>query len=212
LTTPTKTPLAMAWARWMVRHASCCGPELGFLVGVPADGRGIKENISSLQGGQARAFGIPLVPADQRSHAAIFSIEGLEAEIARSEVKLLVIKRIVRNVHLAIEAFGAAVGVKNDCGVVVEAARATLKNRDYDCSFCFAGDSGQRFRRGAGNGLSQIEERSIFTLAEILCAEKLRQADHLRALFGGSADFLHRATNIVVGIGRAVHLDQAYGK
>ncbi len=164
------------------------GAELGFLVRMPADGGGIKENICALQRGQARAFGIPLVPADERSHAAILGVKCLEAEVAGREIELLVIKRIVRDVHLAIEALGAAIGVKNDGGVVIETARASLKDRNHDRSFGFAGDSARALRRRSGNRLSQVEECSVFTLAEILRAKKLRQADDLRALLGGGAD------------------------
>src|SRR5579871_1375057 len=119
---------------------------LRLFVRMPADGSGIEKNICALQRGQACAFWIPLVPANKSSHASIFRVKGLKAEIARSEIEFFVIKRIVRDVHLAIEALGAAVGVKNDGGVVVEAARAPLKNRNHDASFCFAGDSRERFR------------------------------------------------------------------
>src|SRR4249919_2555459 len=82
------------------------GAELGFLVGMPADRGGIKENIGALQGSQARAFGIPLVPTDESAHAAILGVKGLEAEITGREIELLVIERIVRDMHLAIQAFG----------------------------------------------------------------------------------------------------------
>src|SRR5258708_16667202 len=55
--------------------------ELGLLIRMPADGRGIKKNVRSLQRGQARAFGIPLVPADQSPHAAVFAVTGLESHL-----------------------------------------------------------------------------------------------------------------------------------
>src|SRR5579864_560788 len=180
--------------------------ELSFLVRVPADSRGIKENICALQSGQTRAFRIPLVPADEGAHASILGIKGLEAKIARSEVEFLVIKRIVRDVHLTIEALGAAIGIKNDGGVVVEAACAAFEDRNHYGSFGFAGDCGERFRRRSRNCLGEIEERCVFPLAEILRTEKLRQADHLRALFGGGAHFFFRPAKIVVRVGRAMHL------
>ena len=44
--------------------------ELGLLGGMPADGGGIEQNARALQRRQARAFGIPLVPADERADAA----------------------------------------------------------------------------------------------------------------------------------------------
>ena len=37
---------------------------------MPADGGGIEEDVGALQRGEARGFGIPLVPADERADAA----------------------------------------------------------------------------------------------------------------------------------------------
>src|ERR1035438_8698033 len=50
---------------------------------------------------KARAFGVPLVPADQRAHAAKVRVHGLKAQIARREVVLLEVKRVVGDVHFA---------------------------------------------------------------------------------------------------------------
>src|SRR6202035_2785950 len=41
------------------------GAELLLFGGVPADGGGEEEDLGSAEGGEAGAFGIPLVPADQ---------------------------------------------------------------------------------------------------------------------------------------------------
>src|SRR5580765_97507 len=83
--------------------------EFGFFIRMPADGRRIEKNISALKSGESCAFRIPLVPADQRAHAAELCIEGLESKIARRKVKLLIIKRVVWNVHLAVEPPGASI-------------------------------------------------------------------------------------------------------
>jgi hypothetical protein len=45
-----------------------------------------------------------------------------------------------------------------------------------------------------------------------LRAEKLRQADHLRALFGGGTHLISGPAEIIVRVGGAVHLNQADGK
>src|SRR4051812_40698139 len=148
--------------------------ELGFFVRMPADCRRIKKNVGALQSREASAFRIPLVPANKSSHTSILRVEGLKAKIARSEIKLFIVKRIVRDVHLAIETLGTAIGIKDDRRIVIKATRATFKDRNHYGSFCFPGDSRERFRSWARNGFSQIEKRSVFTLAEILCAEKLR--------------------------------------
>ena len=55
-----------------------------------------------------------------------------ETEIARREVKLLVIRRIVRDVHLAILPEELAVGVDDRRGVVINAGGAFLEKRGDD--------------------------------------------------------------------------------
>ena len=127
--------------------------ELGFLRGMPADGRGIKQNLGALQRGQARAFGIPLVPADQRAHATHRGIESAVAEIAGSEVILLVIQRVIGDVHLAIEAALSSVGVEDDGGVVIHAGRALLEDRRDQDDAKLLGQRGQPVGDRAGNGL-----------------------------------------------------------
>src|SRR5262249_34713817 len=47
------------------------GSEFSLFIRMPADCGGIKENVCSLKGREPRAFGIPLVPANQRAHAAV---------------------------------------------------------------------------------------------------------------------------------------------
>ena len=46
------------------------GAELFFLGRVPADGGGEEEDFGSAEGGEAGAFGIPLVPADESTDGA----------------------------------------------------------------------------------------------------------------------------------------------
>ena len=79
--------------------------ELLLLRRMPADRGRIKQYLCALERRQSRALGIPLVPADQRADPACLRVEGAEAEIARGEVELLVIKRIVGDMHLAVDAF-----------------------------------------------------------------------------------------------------------
>ena len=66
----------MAWARWMVRQASCwAAAELCFLRGMPANRGGIEQHLRALQRGQPRALGIPLVPADERADSSDAGVE-----------------------------------------------------------------------------------------------------------------------------------------
>ena len=133
LTAATKMPLAMACERWMVRQASsCAAPNSLFSRGMPADGRGIEQNVRAAQAGEARAFRIPLVPADQHADAAVARVEIGKAQIAGREIKLFVVERIVGDVHLAIDAQQRAVGVEDRGGVVVQAGGAALEERSDD--------------------------------------------------------------------------------
>src|SRR5262249_54703202 len=127
------------------------GSEFSLFIRMPADCGGIKENVCSLKGREPRAFGIPLVPANQRAHAAVVGIKGLETQIARREVKLFVIERIVRNMHLAVEAVDASVGVQHYSGVVVQPARSPFKDGNYDYNVAFAGNRGKSFRGWSRN-------------------------------------------------------------
>ena len=103
------------------------GAELFLLGGVPADGGGEEEGFGALEGGDAGAFGIPLVPADQGADGPAVVCCGHEAEVAGGEVELLVVEGVVGDVHLAVDVGDAAVLVDGDGGVVVEAGGAALE-------------------------------------------------------------------------------------
>ncbi len=135
----------------MVCQASyCAGAELFFFGWMPADGGGIEEHFGALKRGQARAFRVPLIPANQGADAAKARfktgaktrakarIHGLKAQVARREVVLLEVERIVRDVHLAIDADDVAGGIERDRGVVIKTRSAALKERGNDRDARFA--------------------------------------------------------------------------
>ena len=62
------------------------------LARMPADRRRIKKDLRAAQCGQPRGFRIPLVPADADADLPVRGLPGLESEIARREIKFLVIK------------------------------------------------------------------------------------------------------------------------
>src|SRR5882724_8659346 len=66
-----------------------------FLTRMPADCRWIKENLCATQGSQPRCLRIPLVPAHADTDFAARSVPRPKSEIARREVKLFVIQRII---------------------------------------------------------------------------------------------------------------------
>ena len=78
------------------------GAELRLLARMPADTGRIKNHLSTPERGDPRSLRIPLVPANLHADASVPGVEIWEAEIAGSEVKLFVIQRIVRDVHLAV--------------------------------------------------------------------------------------------------------------
>src|SRR5437867_4944040 len=98
--------------------------ELLLFRGMPADCRRIKNNLRTAQCSQSRRFGIPLVPANADPDFAVLGVPRLEPKVPGSEIKFLVIERIVRNVHLAVLAEQLTVRV-DDCGGIVINARAT---------------------------------------------------------------------------------------
>ena len=164
------------------RHAALA--VLSFLLGVPADRGGIKKNFRALHRRQSRGFGIPLVPADQHADLGIPGLPGAEAEIARREIKLLVKERIIRDVHLAIDAQQAAVGIDDGGGVVINAGGALFEQRGDDDDAVLL----REFLKGcggrAGDRLGELEIFVVFRLAKILRAKKFLGANDLRALFG----------------------------
>ncbi len=114
--------------------------ELRLLVGMPANACRIKNGLCATERSEARAFGIPLVPADLHADARVLGVEIWEAQIARREIKLFVIQGIVGNVHLAIFSEKGSVGIQNGASVVVNARRAALEKGHDECGFFLFGD------------------------------------------------------------------------
>src|SRR5690606_19355199 len=73
-----------------------------FLLGMPPDGGGIEKDLRSPHRSEPCRFRVPLVPADQYAEFRSFGAETLEAQVAGREIVLLVVARIVRDVHLPV--------------------------------------------------------------------------------------------------------------
>ena len=71
---------------------------------------------------------------------------------------------------------------------------------------------GKFFAGGAGNWFSQIEQRMIFALAEILGLKEFGQADDLRAASGSVGHTLEGLGEILFGLWAARHLHQGHTK
>src|SRR2546428_7493224 len=73
--------------------------KLRLLVRMPADAGRVEDDLRASERGEARAFGIPLVPADLYTDAGVLGVEIREPEVAGGEIKFFVIQRIVGDVH-----------------------------------------------------------------------------------------------------------------
>ena len=184
---------------------------LRFFAGMPADGRGEKENLRASQRGQPRGLGIPLVPADADADLRKLRLPRAEAEVARREVEFLVKQRVVRDVHLPVFAEVRAVGVDDRSGVVVEARAAFFEKRGDDDDAALLRQPGHRRGARAGDLLGELEVFVILDLAEILRGEKLLQADDLRAAVRRLGGLGERLREVFARLRGAAHLDETEG-
>jgi hypothetical protein len=182
---------------------------LGLFGGMPTDGGWIEKNFRALHRGQTRGFGIPLVPADEDANFAVLRLPGAKAEVARSEIKFFVIKRVVGDMHLAIETEEGTVGIDDGCGVVVDARSALFEERGNNDDAIFSGEFLEGLGGWAGDRFGEFEIFVVFGLAEVLGAEKFLGADDLSALFGGALSGGEGFLQIGGRVGGAGGLDEA---
>ncbi len=181
---------------------------LSFFSRVPADRGRVEQDFGTVQRGEARGLGVPLIPADQGADGGLRRGERDEAEIAGREVVLLVEQRIVRDVHLAVQADLGAVRAVDDDAVVIHAGGAALEDRRHHGHAALLGHLSDRLRCWARDRLGEIEQRSVFDLAEVLRGEELLQADDASTLLGGVANEVDRLFDVRCLVQRDRGLDQ----
>ena len=184
------------------------GPVLFLLGGKPADRRRVEQDLGTAQGREPCRLGVPLVPADEHADPAVASVPGAEAQVARGEVELLVVLRVVRNVHLPVLAQILPVGVHHGGRIVVDPLGALLEERGDDHHLELPSERHQPVGGRAGDRLGEIEELVIFGLTEILTAEELLQADDLSTLLGRFAHAPDGLVQVFLRVGSALHLHQ----
>src|SRR5438270_1818666 len=145
--------------------------EYRFFSTMPANGGGIKQDLSAPKGGQARRFGIPLIPANADAKVSPLRFPAVEAEVARGEIEFLIVTGIIRNVHFAILTKNLSARIDDHGGVVVDAGGAFLEKRSDNYDGVFARDLAESFRRRSRYGLGQREIVVIFALTEVVGAE-----------------------------------------
>src|SRR5215813_9597950 len=111
---------------------------------MPADRGRVEQNLRPGERRQPRRLRIPLIPTDADAGAGVMSVERFESQVARSEIELFIIERVVRYVHLAVNAGQMAVGVYHHGGVVIKPWRAAFKQRLDDDVAVRGGQSAER--------------------------------------------------------------------
>src|SRR5207244_13174803 len=110
----------------------------------------------------------PLVPADADADSGMERLPGAKTEVPGCEIKFLVKQRVVRNVHLPIDAEHRAVRVDDHRRVVVNARGALLEEgRDNHDGVL----SGEPLKRAGGRTGDRFGERKIIVvlaLTEVL--------------------------------------------
>src|SRR5207245_606811 len=154
------------------------------------------------------AFGIPLVPAHQRSNPSDPRVERAETQVARGEVELLVIRGIVGDVHLTVDPYHTAVGVDHGHAVVVQPGCTPLEHRREDDHPRALGRPPQGLGGRPRHGRSEVEQRGVLVLREVERAEQLRQTDQPRAGRGRFLDLDDALLQVAVRVGRHRQLDE----
>src|SRR5204862_4980441 len=77
---------------------------LRFLAWMPANGGGVEEDLRALDRGEPRAFGKPLVPANEHADLRVLRVPRAKPGVPWREIELLVIARGVRHGHVTIPA------------------------------------------------------------------------------------------------------------
>ena len=165
------------------------GAELGLFALMPADGRRIKDDLSARP---RRSAGPPSgyhwsqqtqVPMRPKRVSKL-----RKSKIARREIKLFVVERVVGNVHLAIDARRAAVGVENHRRVVIQPRRRAARTASRRSPRHARPPPGTVLAGGAGNRLGLVESAVVLALAGILPGKQFLQTDDIRAGRGRLGD------------------------
>ena len=132
----------------------------------------------------------------------------MEAEVSRGEVKLLVVTRVVRDVHLAVDTRDAAVALQHDSGIVAQSRCPLLKERSDDHHSELLCQLTIEVRRWSRDRLGEVKEVNILRLAEVKPVVQLLQYDELGTIGRCRSDFLAEAETIVPEVTGIVLLDK----
>ena len=131
----------------------------------------------------------------------------MKAHIARREVELLIISRIVGDVHLAILARNRAILFQDDGRIMIQTRCAALKEGYDEHDAVLPRQFAKEICRRAGYRLCQIKVVDIFYLTEVGRIVQFLQHHELCALLSRSADVFSQSLAVVISVGRAGLLD-----
>ena len=131
------------------------------------DCRRINQQFCSTQSHESSTLRVPLVPTHLHTQAPHRCMDRLETQITWSEIEFLVIRRVVRNMHLAIFACNRTILLKHHRRIVIQASGTTLKKRGDKNDGQFLGKFSIKLGGRSRDRLSQIEAIRRFHLAEI---------------------------------------------
>ena len=183
---------------------------LGQVAAFVADGRGVDEEFGPLERHEACPLGIPLVPAHLHAQTAHRGVDGVEAQVARGEIELFVVGRVVGDVHLAVSARDGTVALEDHRRVVVEARRAALEEGGHEHHAVLAGQGTVEVGRRSGNGFGEVEVVSAFHLAEVERIVQFLQHHKLRAACGHIGNVLGQLLLVGFYVGRTGLLDETH--
>ena len=175
---------------------------------MPTNGRRIEQYLRAAQGEQTGRFWIPLIPADADAQLCKVSFRDGKAEVAWREVELLIVQRVIRDMHFSITAYHTTVDIEGDRRVVIQPLSAAFEDRARDNDFMFGCCRGESLAGRSGNFLGQVKQPMIFGLAWILSVEHFLQTNNLPAALGRASDPFDRFVDVGLLVLRAAHLHQ----
>ena len=137
-------------------------------------------------------------------------VDGLEAEVARREVELLVVARVVGDVHLTILAGNRAVLLQHHSGVVIQTRGTTLEQRCDDNDLQFFGEFAKKIGRGSWNRFCLVEHADVLRLTEVQAVVQLLQYHEFCTLLCQLLNLRCQPCFVVFTVARIVLLYDTY--
>ena len=112
----------------------------------------------------------------------------MKTKVARREVELFVVSRIIRNMHLAVLAGNASVLVEHYSGVVVKSGSTTFEKAGNQNNSTFLGHIAKEFSGRTWYWFCQVEIICRFHLAEIQAIVQFLKHNEFRTINGSFLD------------------------